>query len=147
MIVGDEMDTNIYADFNGIEECRLDPNMLCLDLTGYGTLASLSLHKVKLKEGLFLVFNDPEGLSVRGITYFDQDKVSGNCSGWFARIQSDDIIENEPLEHDYDTHTCFTCRKNIKPYLDKIGRQFKENCPFCDTSIMLPLSPPDNLSE
>lgn len=132
----------IYADFNGVEACTSGSNMLCLDLTGYGTLASLSLNKLKLKEGQTLDFSDTEGLSVSGEIYFDKDQVSGNCSGWFAKFQRGDISEGEPLDHDYDTHTCFTCRNNIKPYLDSVGRQFKENCPFCDTSVMITLSNP-----
>lgn len=132
----------IYADFNSVEECPSDSNILCLDLTGYGTLASLSLHKLKLKEGQSLVFNDPEGLSVSGVTYFDKDKISENCSGWFAKIQRDDIAEDKPLDQDYDTHICFTCRNNIKPHLDSVGQQFRENCPFCGTSVMIPLSRP-----
>ena len=132
----------VYADFNSLEECSSDPSKNCLDLTAYGTLASLSFHKLKLNEGEILVFSDPEGLSVNGVTYFDKNRVSENCSGWFAKFERDDIVENEPLDYDYDTHICFTCRNNIKPYLDLVGRQFKEECPFCGTSVMLPLSVP-----
>lgn len=138
----DESIMKIYADFNSLEECSPESSKMCLNLTGYGTLASLSFHKLKLKEGEILVFSDPEGLEVNGITYFDENRVSENCSGWFAKFERDDISEGEPLDHDYDIHTCFTCRNNIKPHLNVVGRQFKEYCPFCGTSVMFPLLAP-----
>ena len=133
----------IYADFNSIEECSSDRNKVCLDLTGYGTLASLSFHKLRLREDETFLFVDPEGLNVNGVTYFDKNRVSENCSGWFAKFERDDITEGEHLDHDYETHTCFNCRNNIKPHLDIVGQQFKENCPFCGTSVMFPMSAPD----
>lgn len=132
----------IYADFNGIEECLSNSNELCLDLTGYGTLASLSFHKVKLYEGQSLELGDPDGLTAKGLIYFDQDKISENCSGWFAKFQRDAIVGGEPLDHDYNIHICFKCRNDIKPHLDVVGRQFREECPFCGTPVMFPLSPP-----
>jgi hypothetical protein len=97
---------------------------------------------LKLKEGQTLVFCDPDGLSVQGVTYFDKSRVSENCSGWFAKFERNNIAEEEPLEHNYDVHTCFTCRKNIKPHLDMVGQQFNESCLFCGTSVMFPLSAP-----
>ena len=132
----------IYADFNGVEEYLSNPDELSLDLTGYGTLASLSFYKVKLYEGQSMELVDLDGLSVNGVTYFDPEKVSENCSGWFAKFQKREISEGEPLDHNFDTHICFKCRKNIKPHLDVVGRQFREECPFCNTPVMFPLSPP-----
>lgn len=132
----------IYADFNGIEEYLPGSNELSLDLTGYGTLASLSFHKIKLHEGQPLELGDPDGLNVNGIAYFDQDKISGNCSGWFAKFQKGEISEGESPDHDYDAHICFKCRNDIKAHLDVVGRQFREECPFCGTPVMFPLSPP-----
>lgn len=132
----------IYADFNGVEECTSSSGELCLDLTGYGTLASLSYHRIKLHEGLSLALADPDGLSVRGVVFFDQERVTKTCSGWFAKFQRTEMLESEHLTHDYDTHLCYKCRKNIKPHLDVVGRQFIEECPFCGTSVMFPLSPP-----
>lgn len=131
----------IYADFNGVELCGSDSNILHLDLTGYGTLASLSLNQIRLKEGQLLEFADPDGLSVCATVFFDEKRVSNNCSGWFAMFHKADISESGNLEHDFCSHLCFKCRKNIKPYLDMVGRQFNEICPFCGTSVMHPLSP------
>lgn len=132
----------IYADFNGIEEYDSDSNMLCLNLTGYGTLASLSTCQIVLQEGLLLELADPDGLSIKAMVFFDKERISKNSSGWFARFPKEDMSEGKELDHDYDTHLCFKCRKNIKPYLDEVGRQFSEVCPFCGTSVMYPLSPP-----
>lgn len=132
----------IYADFNGVEENDSDSNMLYLNLTGYGTLASLSSHQIVLKEGQSLELADPDGLSVRAIIFFDKERISENCSGWFAKFPKSDMLEGEKLNHEYDIHLCFKCRKNMKPHLDGVGRQFSEACPFCGTSVMYPLSSP-----
>ena len=43
----------IYADFNRVEECGSDSKSLCTNLTGYGTLASLSFHQLVFEEGQF----------------------------------------------------------------------------------------------
>ena len=136
------MGMRIYADFNGVEEYDSDSTKLCLNLTGYGTLASLSSYQIALEEGQFLELADPDGLSVRAMVFFDKKRISKNCSGWFAKFQQADMSEGEELGHDYDIHLCFKCRKNIKPHIDAVGRQFSEVCPFCGTSVMYPLSPP-----
>jgi hypothetical protein len=132
----------IYADFNGVEGYDSNSNMLCLNLTGYGTLASLSACQIVLEEGQFLELADPDGLSVRAMVFFDKKRISKNSSGWFAKFPKEDMLEGEELDHDYDTHLCFKCRKNMKPHLDGVGRQFSEACPFCGTSVMYPLSSP-----
>lgn len=132
----------IYADFNGIEKCEFDPGLLCLNLTGYGTLASLSFYEIKLSEGLILELSDPDGTSVVGAVFFDNNKIAKNCSGWFAKFRHDEITEGTPLIYDSNTHLCFKCRKNLKSHLDNIGRQYGEECPYCGTPIMFPMSPP-----
>ncbi len=132
----------IYADFNGVEECPEDPKFASLDLTGYGTLASLSLHKLKLKEDMALTLCDSDGLYVNAKIYFDTTRVSENCAGWFAKFKAQDISEGMPMEHDFDRHICFKCSNNLRPYLDVVGQNFNENCPFCGASVLTPLSPP-----
>lgn len=132
----------IYADFNGTEICTADPNILCLNLTGYGTLASLSFHRVKLRESQRLLFGDIDGLTSGGTTYFDKNRITKNCSGWFARIDQKGIYEDVAIDHNSEIHVCFSCRKNVKHYLDLTGRLFDEHCPFCGESVMTPLSPP-----
>ena len=125
----------ICADFNGVEECSSEPGMACLGLTGYGTLASLSFHRLRIREGETLVFCDPDGLMAHGVTYFDKSRVSEICSGWFAKFRFAEIVKIEPTDHDHQVHVCFTCRKDIKPHLDAVGKRYNENCPFCGTIV------------
>ena len=135
---------NIYVDFNGTEVCTFAENELCLDLTGYGTLASLSFYGIRLTEGREIILVDPDGLTVSAKVYFDKERISNNSSGWFARFKKDDMWDGLPVKHDYHTHLCFNCRKNVKPHLKKVGQNFAEACPFCGTPIMFPLLPPKN---
>lgn len=132
----------IYADFNGIEESSSDSSICYLNLTSYGTLASLSFYHIKLEDGQVLDFADPDGLLVSAEVFFDGTNASKNCSGWFAKFHKNKIIEIEPYSFDFSSHICFCCRENMKVYLDKIGRNFSENCPKCGTSVMFPLLPP-----
>lgn len=134
----------IYADFNGLEESPDFPDDVCLDLTSYGTLASLSLHQVRLRVGQRLMLCDPDGLRVNGEIAFYSSRKSLPRSGWFAKFKRQDIQDGAPLEHDYATHLCFKCRQNLTPYLNKVGRQFKELCPHCGTPVMFPLLPPES---
>lgn len=134
----------IYADFNGSENSPASPDEVHLDLTGYGTLASLSLHQVRLRVGQHLMLCDPDGLQAMGEIGFDPSQRVSRRSGWFAKFRRRDIHEGTPLEHDYAVHLCFKCRLNLKPHLDKVGRQFNESCPHCGTPVMFPLLPPAN---
>lgn len=128
----------IYADFNGLEHSATSPDEVHLDLTGYGTLASLSQHQLRLRVGQRLTLCDADGLHVVAEIGFDPSRRSG----WFAKFQQRDIREGTPLEHDYATHMCFKCRLNLKPHLDKVGWQFKESRPHCGTSVMYLLMAP-----
>ena len=132
----------IYADFNGIKTCSDDTTFVCVDLTSYGTLASLNAYRIILTEGLNLDIADPDGLTVTATAYFDKTKISKTCSGWFARFKRDEVMESHEIRIDFSIHLCFTCRKNLKKYLAKVGRQYKEICPFYGTPIMLSLADP-----
>lgn len=132
----------IYADFNGLEESRASPDEVYLDLTGYGTLSSLSLHQVCLYVGQQLLLGDPDGLQVKGDICFDPARKATNNSGWYAKFKRHDIQDCEPLEHDYATHLCFTCRKNLEPYLNTRERHYNEYCPYRGTPVMFPMLPP-----
>lgn len=134
--------TMIYADFNSIDEYPLGSNRFLLDLTGYGTLASLSAASLRLEEGQVMQFFDSDGLCVIGKIFFDPTMLSKNCSGWFAFFDKTDLRECVPIKHDFAIHLCFNCRANIKPYLDAVGRQYNECCPFCGAEVMTPLLPP-----
>ncbi len=133
----------IYADFNGLEDCPIDADKVILDLTGYGTLASLSHHQIRLKVGQRFVFSDFDGLEVVGEVDFDSTRISKRSSGWFARFSRSHIKDVPPREHDYSSHLCFKCHSNLKAYLDRIGRNFSETCPHCGTPVMFPLLPPE----
>lgn len=132
----------IYADFNGVEECEAEPQMLRLNLTGYGTLASLSALKMKLKEDQLIEFSDSEGTAALGRTYFDPSRVSNNCSGWFAKFCQSEIHQVEPLEQDNNGHLCFNCGRELESHFAKSGRNYNEVCPFCDCPIMIVMAPP-----
>lgn len=134
----------VYADFNGIESSSEDDGLCHLDLTGYGTLASLSLQQIRLYEGMPLTLFDPDGLEVKAIAFYDARKVGENInsSGWFAKFQRGLIKECVPTLHDYDKHLCFKCRRDLKQYLREVGQEYKEKCPHCKTSIMFSLLPP-----
>ena len=134
----------IYADFNGMEVCPDSPDEFCLDLTGYGTLASLSAHEIKLSRGLALTLFDPDGLEVKASVDFDKRRVVTRSSGWYAKFKKSDLRSTDPQVHDYSVHQCFKCRKNIKSYLDGVGRQFREACPYCGTSVMYAMLPPSD---
>ena len=99
---------------------------------------------MRLRVGQHLGFCDPDGLQVVGEVGFDSSRLSSRRSGWFDKFQKHSIREGAPLEHDFTTHRCFECRLNLKPHLDKVGRQLNENCPQCGTPVMFPLLPPDS---
>lgn len=133
----------IYADFNDLEGYASDSSKVLLDLTGYGTLASLSLHKLRLHIGQRLLLSDFDGLEALGEIGFDITRVSKYRSGWFAKFSRSDIKHVLPREHDYSVHMCFKCRRNLRPYLDQVGQNFREECPHCGTPVVFPLLPPE----
>ena len=135
----------IYADFNGIESPSEDAAQCLLDLTGYGTLASLSLQQIRLHEGMSLTLFDPDGLEVEAVALFDESKVGkdSHSSGWLAKFKCSLIKECTPVLHDFDKHLCFKCRRDLKSHLLEVGQQYKEICPYCETSVMFPLLPPE----
>jgi len=134
----------IYADFNGVEPCGTDGDELCLDLTGFGTLASLCRHSVKLHRGLCLTFSDFDGLVVTAAVDFDSSRVGPNSAGWYAKFRKADLREEEAVtDYDFNDHPCFKCRINLKPHFAKVGQQFHDRCPNCGTPVLFPLSAPD----
>lgn len=134
----------IYADFNGVEPCSTMDDELCLDLTGFGTLASLSRYGVKLSPGMRLTFSDTDGLTVTAPVEFDESRVGSRSAGWYARFRKIDLREEEPIDHDFNCHLCFKCRRDLKSYLAQVGQQFYEHCPDCGTPVIYPLEPPNS---
>jgi hypothetical protein len=132
----------IYADFIDLETCKGEGDDVCLDLTGYGTLASLSQHQVRLQIGQRLILSDPDGLEVSALVYFWEGRISKRGSGWYAKFRRSEIKNVPSREHNYDVHLCFKCRLNLRQHLDHVGQNYSEHCPRCGTSVMFPLLPP-----
>ena len=139
------MNALIYADFNGITGFPNDENEY-LDICGYGTLASLSRHKVRLEEGMAITFFEPGDLEMDATVHFFPDIVDAhNPHGkWFAKLvgmqRDNHADEREPNI----PHVCFNCRNNLAQTFKEKGRQYKELCSVCDTPVMYPLLPPEN---
>lgn len=132
----------IYADFNNLEHFEND-DFVYLNLTGYGTLASLSNNQIRLAEGMKLHFYDDCGTAVIADVFFYGNLINNHCSGWFAKFRNEDIFYEPVVEHDFLIHLCSRCRRNIYLDLDQtIGRQYKGACIHCGELIMTPLLPP-----
>lgn len=133
----------IYADFNGLTECEpRDGEAVCLDLTGYGTLAYLSEYQLRLHVGQHLALADSDGLVVHAAeVVFDGARSTARCSGWFAKFRRSEIKQGAAVPEP-TVHHCFKCRTDLNSYLDKVGRSFSEACPKCGTPVMYPLLPP-----
>ncbi|WP_430427998.1 hypothetical protein [Parasphingorhabdus sp.] len=136
-------DPFIYADFNALEEYAPDNGLCRIGLTGYGTLASLNKHKIRLFDGLRLRLSDQDELAVVAEVIFDANRIATNCSGWFGKFHRDEIFKIEVRNHVGKSHLCFSCREDIHPYLNQIGRSYSEHCPHCGTAIMFPMLPPE----
>jgi hypothetical protein len=139
----------IYADFNGVTGCPDETPMTCLFLTGYGTLASLSNHQIRLREGMSLTFYTPGDIEVEGEVFFDKTTPSkfNSLGQWLARFDETEVRNSEEGdEPELMEHLCFNCRLDLTEYLRLIGRQYKESCPSCGTDIMYPLLPPEELA-
>lgn len=138
----------IYADFNGIVDCRKKAsNLVCLALTGYGTIASLSRHQICLREGLILIFYEPNDIEVEGEVFYDTNFPGKFTSpGQWLALYDPELIRNseESSALELKEHLCFNCRLDLTEHLNIVGRQYKEVCPDCGTSIMYPLFPPEN---
>jgi hypothetical protein len=134
----------IYADFNGIEYTNETKAEAILDLNGYGTLASLARLNLYLTEGMPLVLYEPNDIEATGIAHFDKNRrdPAGRVGAWVAHINSSNIQASTYAREPSSEHPCMSCRQDLNPYLSKVGRAYKEICPYCGTSIMAPLSPP-----
>jgi hypothetical protein len=135
----------VYADFNSIEYSSIDRSVASIDLTGYGTLASLSNQKLRLFEGMKVLLYEPNDIEVEGVAYFDraQTDPAGRTGKWFARIHSNIRDSAHPATEHHD-HLCFGCGRSLLPHLKAVGQQYAEFCPHCGTSVMAPLAPPEN---
>lgn len=137
----------VYADFNGVREFSEESEKCYLNLTGYGTLASLSYLQIQLTEGMALTLYDTDGLEVNAVVFYDKNKSDQENykTGWFAKFDGSKI-KNVSFEiGTHEKHLCFKCRKDLKPHLLDVGRQYNEVCPYCGTTVLFPLLPPDEV--
>ncbi len=135
----------VYADFNGIEYLAADRSEALLSLTGFGTLASLSLQKLRLSEGLSVVLYEPDDIEADATVHFDASRVDpiGRIGSWVAKLDARKIrscVDGETLGR---VHPCFGCGKDLSDHFLSMGRYYDESCPHCGASVMAPLSPPD----
>jgi hypothetical protein len=135
----------VYADFNAIEYLASDRSAALLNLTGYGTLASLSLQKLRLTEGLSLVLYEPDDIEADATVHFDESRLDpiGRSGSWVARLDARKIrscVGGETLGRE---HPCFGCGKDLSDHFLSVGRYYDESCPQCGASVMAPLSRPD----
>jgi hypothetical protein len=136
----------IYADFNSIEYLNADKSSATVGLTGYGTLASLSNQKIRLKEGMAVVLYEPNDIEAEGSAHFDRQRIdpAGTGGEWIALIDARNIRACTKAEPEFHRHACFCCGKDLLPHLKAVGQSYTERCPSCGTSVMAPLAPPEN---
>ena len=134
----------IYADFNSIMMSSENYDYECLELTGYGTIQSLNYLQIKLKEGMKFIFYEPEDIEVEAEVYFDRTtrSIISTEGRWLAKFKKGTIRECKKIQNWNEPHPCFKCREDFKPFLKKVGQNYKENCPNCGTSIIYPLIEP-----
>lgn len=134
----------VYADFNGIEYLSPDRSEAILDLSGYGTLASLARQRIRLAEGMALMLFEPNDLEVLGTAHFDSCRraPNGGVGAWVARIDATSIRPSVHPAEPSKEHLCIGCGLNLYQHLSVSGRMFQESCPACGVSILAPLSPP-----
>jgi|SRR3954469_20833745 len=137
----------VYADFNGIEYSQNLEGLDSLKITGYGTLASLSRQKIKLKEGMELTLITPNDIECEVFVMFDE-KVScpsGASGAWVAYFKHKNVKDCVDLEAEDFSHPCFNCGVNLEPHFKLVGRLYKESCPICGVSIMAPMAKPERV--
>ena len=136
----------VYADFNGLRYVNDDHSEAILLLTGYGTLASLARQRIRLAEGLRLVFFEPTDIECEGVAHFEASIAdpAGRAGSWVARIKCEDIRDCAQAETGWD-HPCIECGTDFVKAFGRIGGNYREDCPACGTSVMAPMAPPVGL--
>ena len=134
----------IYADFNAIEYPTDGSSYALLPLTGYGTLASLSRHGLRLTEGQPLILFEPNDIECDATAHFEQTRADpvGTLGEWVALISKNEfrnIVGDEELSLQ---HPCFGCGVDLNNQEPPGWRSYKEVCNVCGTPVMAPLLPP-----
>ena len=133
----------VYADFNAIEYLAAEPPLAEIALTGYGTLSSLAAQKLRLSEDLRVLVYEPNDIECEATVHFDRSRhdPAGRSGEWVARIDHTKIrasAEHQTPELDFP---CIVCGAIFS---HREGRNYREVCTGCGTSVMEPLMPPKN---
>jgi hypothetical protein len=135
----------IYADFNALGNVGEGELFAEMDLTGYGTLASLARQRLRLKEGMEFFLFEPNDIECRAVAHFDPTRIdpAGRVGSWVARIPSPVTTrQSEQPEANSNEHPCIVCGSDFADEFAKVGRHYTEECAKCGASVMEPMAPP-----
>ena len=136
----------IYADFNAFQGAVEGEAFAELELTGYGTLASLAKQRIRLKEGMELLLFEPNDIECSAVAHFDASRKdpAGRIGAWVARIPTPVMIRDSTQpEEPSGEHPCIVCGGDFKEQFATRGRNYIETCLYCEASVMAPMAPPD----
>lgn len=133
----------IYTDFNAFEYMDDERIRGEIPLTGYGTLASLARQRLRLVEGMMFVAYEPNEIECAAIAHFDPTRSdpAGRRGEWVAVIEARLIRESAQDREESNRHPCSKCSQDLRA-CPTYQRSYSEVCPFCGTSVMTPLDPP-----
>ena len=138
--------TCIYADFNALEGAAEGAPFAEMEITGYGTLASLARQRVRLIEGMELLLFEPNDIECRAVAHFDAFRrdPAGRIGAWVARIPTPVTVrDSTQAEEPSGEHPCMVCGGNFADQFASFGRNYTETCAYCGASVMAPMAPPD----
>jgi hypothetical protein len=132
----------IYADFNAIEYPPGEA-FAEMPLTGFGTLASLAMQRIRLSEGMALVLFEPSDIECEATVHFDSSRVdpAGRRGEWTARFDHRLVRDAaEKGESAPKEHPCIVCGNSF--FGQERSRTYSAACGNCGASVMEPMLPP-----
>ena len=129
----------IAADFNGITQ---EDQSCCLILDSYITLSDLSFHRIRLQEGMRLVFwvqsDDAEDLEVDTVLCYEP-----RSKKWLGQFSAGAIRDVPAKNRNVGALLCFSCRKDVTEKFPHFWSHIPMICPCCGLSLMIPIEPPE----
>ena len=134
----------IYADFNALNP-HADDAIVEMQITGYGTLASLARQKLRFTEGMAMVVYEPMDIECEATAHYDSllKDPAGRPGAWVVRLNPTNIRESVQSQDNNGEHPCIICGHDFKVSFAR-GRNYTEHCVSCGASVMEPLAPPYN---
>jgi hypothetical protein len=136
---------HVYADFNALPNARSQPGsaMVRMEITALGTIRSLARQGLRLYEGMSVLLFEPRDIQCLAKVYFDPSlsDPAGRAGAWVAELDPG-VIEDSLLEDPDAGHPCLSCGYDLAEYLARMGCNYTQSCPQCETSIMAPLAKP-----